>query len=144
LYSANRARLFLYIGSLLPHWDDAEDVLQQTSIVLRQKFGEYDPNRGFFPWACGVAYRTVLNFRKLQKRRRQVYSEAVMEKLSRTQLAHNELLESRRLVLHEWVAKLAQSDRQIVDRHYCWGSCHRRVRLSVSQRWHGGANQMAQ
>lgn len=118
LFSAHRRRLFLYIGTMLPHWDDAEEVLQQTSIVLRQKFGHYDPSRSFFTWASAIAYRNVLNFRKLQRRRRFVFSEAVLEKLSDTQMEHNDLLENRRLALRGCVAKLAERDRQIIQCYY--------------------------
>lgn len=120
-YSEVRARLFVYISNLLPHWADAEDVLQQTSILLNQKFDQYDPRRSFFNWARGIAYRTVLNFRKLQRRRHQVFNEAVLEKLSRTQMNQTELFESRRLALADCVTKLAPSDRQIVERYYYEG-----------------------
>lgn len=86
--------------------------------MLRQKFAHYDPSRSFFVWASAIAYRNVLNFRKLQRRRRFVFSEAVLEKLSDTQIEHNDLLESRRLALRGCVAKLPERDRQIIQCYY--------------------------
>jgi len=32
-----------FIRSLLPTWIDADDVLQQTAIVIWRKFDQYDP-----------------------------------------------------------------------------------------------------
>jgi RNA polymerase sigma-70 factor, ECF subfamily len=43
LFAQGRDSLFAYIFSLLPHWPDAEDVFQQTSLVLWRKFGEFQP-----------------------------------------------------------------------------------------------------
>ena len=41
LFARVRDNLFAYIFTLLPHWSDAEDVFQQTSLVLWRKFGEF-------------------------------------------------------------------------------------------------------
>lgn len=121
LYGENRARLFVFIGTLLRHWEDAEDVLQLTSIVLRNKFDQFNPSLDFFHWACGVAYRQVLHFRGKQARRKQVYREIALKKLAETQFARSDLLENRRVMLKDCVAKLAPSDREIVDRYYYQG-----------------------
>jgi DNA-directed RNA polymerase specialized sigma24 family protein len=41
LFAQVHDNLLAYIFSLLPHWSDAEDVFQQTSLVLWRKFGEF-------------------------------------------------------------------------------------------------------
>ena len=41
LLSAHQENLFRYIFSLLPHEEDARDVLQETSVALYRKFAEY-------------------------------------------------------------------------------------------------------
>ncbi len=43
LFAQVHDNLFAYIFSLLPHWPDAEDVFQQTSLVLWRKFGSFQP-----------------------------------------------------------------------------------------------------
>ena len=40
IFRAARDDLFAYIFSLVPHWSDAEDLFQQTSLVLWQRFGQ--------------------------------------------------------------------------------------------------------
>ena len=57
LYSGHQRRLYLYAVALLCGAADAEDVLQEASLVLWQKFGQYQEGTNFFAWAC----RTVRN-----------------------------------------------------------------------------------
>ena len=53
-----------YISLFVSRRDDVEEVLQQTAIMLWEKFAEYDPQREFLPWAIRFAYYEILNFRK--------------------------------------------------------------------------------
>ena len=51
-------------GYILTHvraFDVAEDLLQQTALILWQKFDQYDPRRPFLAWALGVARLEILN-----------------------------------------------------------------------------------
>ena len=43
LFGAHRRRLYQFILSLVPNVQDAEDVLQETNIILWRKFGGYQP-----------------------------------------------------------------------------------------------------
>ncbi len=62
-------RLQAYILSLVPHFGDAEDILQQVRLVLWKEFDRYDASKEFGPWACTIAYYQVLAYRKSSKRR---------------------------------------------------------------------------
>ena len=55
-------RIYGYIVTLLSNQHDAEDVFQQTSLILWQKWDQYDPGRDFVGWACGIAHNEVRNF----------------------------------------------------------------------------------
>src|SRR5262245_923814 len=67
----NQARLYGYVHSLVPDLNHADDLYQQTALVLWGKFEEYDRSRSFFAWACGVARFEAANFvRSLARQRR--------------------------------------------------------------------------
>lgn len=55
LFLAHEKEVFRYITTLIPHLNDAQDVLQQTALALWRKFDSYDFNRPFGPWACRFA-----------------------------------------------------------------------------------------
>ena len=48
-------RVYGYIVLMLPNRHDAEDVFQQTSLILWQKWDQFDPEQDFLSWACGIA-----------------------------------------------------------------------------------------
>ena len=51
----SHAQLFSYIHSLVHDTADADDIFQQTSMVLWRLFDQFDRTRSFLPWACGIA-----------------------------------------------------------------------------------------
>jgi RNA polymerase sigma-70 factor, ECF subfamily len=68
LLLAHQRRIFAYVLALVPHWSDAEDVVQETSAVLWRKFDEFTPGTDFNAWALSIARYQVMNFRKKQRR----------------------------------------------------------------------------
>ncbi len=68
-----------FVRSLLPNWTDADDVMQQTAIVLWRKFDQYDPETHFMKWACVVARFEALAYRRKMARDRLVFREDLLE-----------------------------------------------------------------
>ena len=62
LFQDCHRQLFAYVHVLVRNYTDAEDVVQQTSLVLWRKFGEYQPGTSFAAWACGVGRFEALDF----------------------------------------------------------------------------------
>src|SRR5689334_3693597 len=50
-----QSRLYGYIHSLARDLNDADDLFQQTALIMWKKFDGYDRGRSFFSWACGIA-----------------------------------------------------------------------------------------
>lgn len=121
LFGLNHGRVFAYIVTLLPCWTDAEEVLQRTSIALWQNFGQFDPSGDFVRWACGVAHRQTLNYRRQQARSRHLFSESVMEKVALARVARSSILEERRPAMDDCIAELPRSDREIIEHYYYQG-----------------------
>src|SRR5260370_2749478 len=65
-----QTRLYGYIHSLARDLNDADDLFQQTALILWKKFDEFDRKRSFFSWACGIARLEVINFLRSRTRRR--------------------------------------------------------------------------
>lgn len=113
LFARSQSALFGYILSLLPRWSDAEDVLQQTSIVLWRKFDEFDqddPQSDFVHWACRIARYKVLNFLKKCGRDRHVFSEELVAFLAEEGMDDLGRLDAERRAL-------AQCLNELQDRH---------------------------
>jgi RNA polymerase sigma-70 factor (ECF subfamily) len=103
---------------LLPHHADAEDVFQRCSILLWQKFEEFDTDRPFFPWACGIAYYEVRNFIRVSSRDRLYFDAELLDSLSKTREKSLASSDGRLELLHACFEKLKSSDRELLKFFY--------------------------
>ncbi len=117
---ACQARLYGYIHSLVRDLNDADDILQQTTFILWKKFSQFDRQRSFFAWACGVARLEVANFLHSRSRHQLYFSDHLNLLLIEAQNEVEEAeLEDRREALARCVAKLRDRDRGLL--HECYG-----------------------
>src|SRR5687767_2642630 len=75
LFLRSEREIFRYVAALIPNVADAEDIVQQTALVLWEKFDAYDESLPFTPWAC----RFALNKTRQWLERRQRW-QALLEK----------------------------------------------------------------
>jgi RNA polymerase sigma-70 factor (ECF subfamily) len=113
-------RIFGYILTLLPHRADAEDVLQEVSAIMWEKFDERDPPRDFVAWGCRIAYFRIQDYRKSQRRCRVLYSDAMLEQVSGTLLEEAPALhlDERREALAGCVDRLGRRDRELLAERF--------------------------
>jgi RNA polymerase sigma-70 factor, ECF subfamily len=118
LYTRYERKLYRYVAALLTHPDDAEDVLQNTARVLWQKFGQYRNDEPFLPWACRIAHYEVLNYCQRERTRHKYFRPAVIELLADARLQHDEMFEAQSHWLAECMARLAETDRRLIEQRY--------------------------
>jgi RNA polymerase sigma-70 factor, ECF subfamily len=128
----HQTQLFGYIYSLVRDLDDADDLFQQTSLVLWDKFAQFDPAKSFINWACGVARYEVLNFMRSRSRSRLYFSDQLNLALVEAQecLEHQQL-EERRDALAGCMKKLRESDLELLETCYDGSVCIQ----DVAERW---------
>ncbi len=122
LLSRHQEELFRYIFALVPHEEDARDVLQETSVALCRKFAEYDPDKPFLAWAYRFAYLEVLKQRQRNQRRALLLSPELIERLAREREQHEPVLQARLQALEHCLAELSPADQELIGRRYGGGS----------------------
>ncbi len=121
LYAQAYPAVYGFILSLLPGASDAEDLVQQTSLVLWRKFDQFVAGGNFTAWACQIAKFEVLNHLRTKSRDRHVFSPEMIELLATEHTEEIELLESQRLALEECLGKLPSRDRRLLHQCYADG-----------------------
>ena len=119
-----RPYLFRLAYRLLGSAADADDVLQEVSLVLWDKFDEQHPPDDFTAWGCRIAYFKVLDFYKKSQRSRVRFSQAMLEHVAETAIEHAGALQldERRDALADCIAKLAPRDRDLLTRRFADGA----------------------
>src|SRR5437660_3476002 len=82
LFLQNERKVYAYILALLPNRADADDVLQEASLAMWDRFDAAAPPDDFLAWARRVAYYKVLDFHKKAQRARVRLSRAFLERIS--------------------------------------------------------------
>lgn len=118
LHSLHQRTLYGFIYTLVPNLADAEDLLQQTCLVLWQKFDDFDLDSSFPAWACRIAHFTVLDYLKKKRRSRIVFDDELIASLAETRRNREEVHLSDRAFLADCVEKLSEGDRKLIKLCY--------------------------
>jgi RNA polymerase sigma-70 factor (ECF subfamily) len=129
----NQRRIRGYITTMLTNWADADEVLQETSIVLWRKFGEFQPGSDFAAWAFRIAYFTTMNFLQKHKHQSLHYSAALLDRIAVTTEMLQPSLEAQFASLAECMAKLDERDRDLLQRRHFPGSSTKDVADSLGR-----------
>jgi RNA polymerase sigma-70 factor (ECF subfamily) len=111
-------RVFLYALGLVHNATDAEEILQQTNLVLWRKFDQYQPGTDFARWACRIAYYEVLKYRSRRAREARLFSSDFVETLAVESEAAMDQWGARRDALVQCLGKLSGKDRHLVLQRY--------------------------
>lgn len=118
LYSQYSMRLHYYLMALLSNQSDASDVLQETSLVLWKKFGEFEIGTNFYAWACTTARFQALKFRQRKLRGDKMLGVTALDKISEDATTDDRSYELPIEALELCLEKLNDSDRKLVRNRY--------------------------
>ncbi len=118
LLSRHQEEIFRHIFALLPHEEDARDVLQETSVALYRKFTDYDPAKPFLPWAYRFAELEVFKQRERNRRGTRLFSRELLDRLAREREQLDSALHARLIALEKCLEDLPSGDRALIRQRY--------------------------
>ena len=122
LMTQHQRRIFGYIYTLVPDRHDAEDILQETSLVVCEKFEQFKPGTDFAAWACQIAYWEVRRARQKFARSKVVFNQDVVDAIAETASQLAPEMSARREALAKCLQKLHPRDRELLMTRYEPGS----------------------
>jgi RNA polymerase sigma-70 factor (ECF subfamily) len=118
LMTRHQRQIFSYIYTLVPRRHDAEDLLQETSLVICEKFSQFKAGTDFVAWACQIAYWRIRYSRQKFARSKVVFDQDVLDAVARTASVLTEELDERHEALAHCLQKLHSRDRELVLTRY--------------------------
>ena len=122
LFVRHEPAIHSFLTSILADLDDAEVVMQETSMAMWRKFAQFASGTSFRNWAFQIARFEAMNFRRKRQRDRHFFSDELVQLLADDAARHAAQLEEQRRVLAHCVAKLDPADRELVSGCYREGS----------------------
>jgi RNA polymerase sigma-70 factor (ECF subfamily) len=118
LLTRHSGAIYTFIRTLVPSRTDAEDLAQEVSATLWQKFGDYREGTNFRAWAFQVARYKVRSFRRSRAHLPQLFSDELLEQLAWDYLSIDGKLEADFHALADCYQKLSAEDRNLLDLRY--------------------------
>ena len=119
LFASVQPALHRFICSLLPHFGEAEDILQEVAVTSWEKFSSYDPEKSFQSWVFGIARNKVLHSKRRFVRTQNLINNAF--ELKAEEYFHDQsmaFIEERQDALNKCVDNLDESQQKILHLRY--------------------------
>jgi RNA polymerase sigma-70 factor, ECF subfamily len=110
--------LSVYVYSLVTSNADADDILQQTKMVLWKSFAQFELGTNFLAWARKTAFHQILAYRRQKKKEHLPLEDDVLEAISHEVEKLSSHSDHRGEALQVCVQKLPHEHRQLVRLRY--------------------------
>lgn len=118
LFMANHKRIYAFILGMVANYQDAEDIFQQTTLIMWSKFDHYVRGTSFASWGATVAKYEILNARRRKTMRSTGFGPEVQELVEKRSASLVHQIDARMEVLRECVRKLDPRDYTLVQMRY--------------------------
>lgn len=113
--------IYGYILSLIPNIVAADEISQNTSLLLWKEFDKFDPSKDFGVWARAIAHYQVLSYRNSKARDRLHFDSDALELLADHAAQQCEALVARQAHLIDCLSRLSEPKREVMRLHHCLG-----------------------
>jgi len=118
LFTSHEPRLRAFAFSLIPHWADAEEVLQDANLIMFKKFDQFQLGTSFFSWACKIIHLKAKDFRQRQGREKLRFGDEFLGLVAQEIAELETDLAERERVLSACVSRLKEKHRQMLHLRY--------------------------
>jgi RNA polymerase sigma-70 factor, ECF subfamily len=122
VYLEHQRRIYGLIRALVPSGADADDILQETSAVLWQKFDEFDPDTNFAAWSLRIARYQVMAYYTTRRRQKARLSDETLDAVVERMSAPAPREDARSAALDGCLEDLPEDDRRLIERRYRGGA----------------------
>jgi RNA polymerase sigma-70 factor (ECF subfamily) len=116
-----QGRLYVYILSLIGNADAANDVLQETNVVLWRESRQYVPGSNFKAWSFRIAHFQSMAYRQRRLRDKVVFSDEVVAQLAVESKELDASYEERAAALGRCLERINPRSREALRLRYAEG-----------------------
>lgn len=79
LLMRHQVRIHTYVLYQVPNRNDAEDILQDTIVVMLDKFSEFKEGGNFLAWGIAIARYKIMTFRRKNSGSKLIFDDSIMD-----------------------------------------------------------------
>jgi RNA polymerase sigma-70 factor (ECF subfamily) len=107
-----------FVRSLVPRWEDVDDVMQESTLVAWRKFSQFQEGSSFLAWAGAIARFESLKQLRKQSRDRLIFSDEVLDLVAQEGLEEAAVFERERHALEDCLGQLETPQRDLLRASY--------------------------
>jgi RNA polymerase sigma-70 factor (ECF subfamily) len=107
-----------FISSIVPEFQDSDDILQQVAVAVIKNYDKYDRDRPFVAWAIGIAKNEVLMHRRRNSQNKLIFSTETIQRISELHEKESEKFNETKRALDICIKKLKGRWRRILEMRY--------------------------
>lgn len=107
-----------FVSSIVPKFQDADDILQQVAVAIIKSYDKYDKNRPFVAWAIGIAKNEILMYRRNHSKGRLILDTKAIERISEVYEKESAKFDDMRKALDICIKKLKGRWKHILEMRY--------------------------
>jgi RNA polymerase sigma-70 factor, ECF subfamily len=133
LYTQHSLRMRGFVRALVPTQPDAEDVFQDISRTLWDKFDDFESGTNFLAWALSVARFKVLHHRRVKARLPLSMSDTVFDIIADEMVGSANREDSYLQYLNDCMRRLPERDRELIHARYRHGGTTKTVAQALNR-----------
>lgn len=127
LVSKIQTRLYTFIASAVFDSDSAEDVLQETNLVMLRKWSDFRIGSNFDAWAYQIARFQIMAFRQKKDRDKLLFGDDLIDRIMAWSQEYCELQNTQMKDLDRCIESLPPRSRQVIRRRYYDGDSVQKI-----------------
>ena len=113
-FQKNEAAIRCFVRSLMPSWNDVDDVMQDISLVLWDKFPEFKPGSDFRRWAYVIARFKVMNHNSKKKNNKLQFDSDILDLMAEESHDEIELRNLEVKAMQDCISQLPQAKQKLI------------------------------
>ncbi len=126
LLAENQRKIYSYILSAVSRRNVADDIMQQTLLLLWRNFSRYEAGTNFAAWAKEIAKYEIFNYRK-KKAKDCILDYDALEKVMEASVELVKTSDMRIDALEGCLKKLSEKNRSLINYRYYEGFSCRKI-----------------
>lgn len=118
LYAGISNRIYSYLLILLHNRESAEEVAQETAMILWTKFDDYEQGTNFGAWAISIARLKAFEFLRKRQQSHMIFDDGFYELVSDRAAKSSEDLPKRIDALKKCLKKLSEKQIQLLSMRF--------------------------
>jgi len=133
LLLSHHRRIYGFILTLVPSLSDADDIMQETALVMCRKFDDFQPGTSFIAWALAIARNRVIMYKRKNKSLLQAFDDNTLTMLAKYAAPGIENMDERVSAVESCIDKLKEKDRQLIKNRYEQGSKIKDIAINIGR-----------